>query len=300
VDIIKVQNLTKDYGDGCGIFDVDFSVKEGEVFGLVGINSAGKTTLIRHLMGFIRPQSGKCSIMGKDCTRYSAELKKYIGYIPGEISFPDVKSGNDFFELQSDFRGNRGSERVKNLCKHFNLDASARLKRMSKGMKQKSAIVNAFMSDSKVLILDEGTTGLEPLMQKAFIDLILEEKSKGKTVFMSSHMFDELESTCDHVAFLKNGRIIDIVKISEICGNERIKKYNIGFVNTDDYDAFIKKKFNIVRKQNKLNQVTIDISDEDINSLFAVLSEFEIKFITQIPQTLENYFKEKYTNMEDE
>jgi ABC-2 type transport system ATP-binding protein len=294
-NIINIQNLTKNYGLGRGLFNINLSVREGEVFGFVGINGAGKTTMIRHLMGFLRPNKGKCSVMGKDCIKNSANLKKYIGYIPGEISFPDVKSGIDFFKLQAEYMGLPGISRATELAERFNLDATAKLKRMSKGMKQKSAIVNAFMSDSKVLLFDEGTTGLDPLMQKVFTDLVREEKQKGKTIFMSSHMFDELESVCDRVAFLKDGRIIDTIELSKIRGNERIKEYKIEFVNTGDYNSFLEKDFKIIRKKDDLRQTTIQISDDDINELFRVLSAFKIKFITQKPQTLETYFLEKYT-----
>jgi ABC-2 type transport system ATP-binding protein len=297
-NIINIQNLTKDYGLGRGLFGVNLSVREGEVFGLVGINGAGKTTMIRHLMGFLHPTRGKCSIMGEDCWRNAEELKTFVGYVPGEIAFPDVKSGIDFFKLQAEYMGMNGISRAVDLAERFNLDATARLKRMSKGMKQKSAIVNAFMSDSDILLLDEATTGLDPLMQKVFTDLVREEKHRGKTVFMSSHMFDELESVCDRVAFLKEGHIIDIIELSKIRGDERVKEYKIEFVNDGDYLAFLGKPFNVKQRQEEYKQVTITIPDDDINELFRVLSAFEVKYITQKPQTLETYFLEKYNNTE--
>lgn len=296
--IIKIENLTKNYGQGRGLFDVNLSVREGEVFGLVGINGAGKTTMIRNLMGFLHPHHGKCSIMGKDCIRNAAELKHVIGYIPGEISFPDVRTGIDFFKLQAEYMNMRGINRAHELAELFNLDATARLKRMSKGMKQKSAIVNAFMSNADVLLLDEGTTGLDPLMQKVFTDLVREEKHKGRTVFMSSHMFDELESVCDRVAFLKEGHIIDVVELSKLRGNERIKEYKIEFSNSDDYAAFLSCPFEIKRKQEEYNQVTVNIPDDNINELFGALSPLNVRFISQKPQILEAYFNEKYNNTE--
>jgi ABC-2 type transport system ATP-binding protein len=294
-NIINIQNLTKNYGLGRGLFDINLSVREGEVFGLVGINGAGKTTMIRHLMGFLHPNKGKCSIMGMDCWSKAAEIKNAVGYIPGEISFPDVKSGIDFFKLQAEYMRLPGISRATELAERFNLDATAKLKRMSKGMKQKSAIVNAFMSDSQILLFDEGTTGLDPLMQNVFTDLVREEKHRGKTVFMSSHMFDELESVCDRVAFLKEGRIIDIIELSKIRGNERVKEYKIEFVNAEDYASFLEKSFTIIRKKDDLRQVTINIPDEDINELFSVLTAYKVRYITQKPQTLETYFLEKYT-----
>lgn len=297
-EMIKIDGLTKDYGQGRGVFDIGLSVKEGEVFGLVGINGSGKTTMIRHLMGFLNPQKGRTSIMGKDCWKHSAELMQHIGYIPGEIAFPDIGTGTDFFKLQAQYHSVKDMSVVKDLTERFNLDPTAKLKRMSKGMKQKTAIVNAFMSDAKILLLDEGSTGLDPLMQSEFTELVKEQKRKGKTVFMSSHMFDELESTCDRVAFLKDGHIIDVVDMSTIRGNETVKEYKIEFEIKAGYLDFLTRPFNISRRQERYNQVTIHIPDSDINNMFSVLSGIEVKYITQIPRTLESYFMDKYINSE--
>lgn len=136
-------------------------------------------------------------------------------------------------------------------------------------------------------------------MQETFTDLILEEKHQGRTIFMSSHMFDELEETCDRVAFLKNGHIIDVVEMSKIRGNEQIKKYKIEFVNAEDYLQFTSLPFEFERKQEAIHQVTILIPDEKLDALFAALKKLNVKFISQIPQTLERYFKEKYNTEED-
>jgi ABC-2 type transport system ATP-binding protein len=299
-NMIRIRNLTKDFGDNRGIFDINLSVKEGEVFGLVGINGSGKTTMIRHLMGFLHPDKGQSSIKGRDCWKRAARIKKDVGYIPSEIAFPDVGTGTNFFHLQADYLNVKNRRKITHLAERFNLDPTAKLKRMSKGMKQKTAIVNAFMSDSKVLLLDEPTTGLDPLMQKVFTDLILEEKHKGKTIFMSSHMFDELETTCDRVAFLKEGHIIDVVEMSKIRGNEFVKEYKIAFLNDLDYRTFLDMDFNIIRKQNKFNQVTIHIPDDKLDYLFSVIHKMDIEYMTQIPQTLERYFNEKYNDDTEE
>ncbi|MBM6615030.1 ATP-binding cassette domain-containing protein [Desemzia sp. RIT804] len=297
-EMIKIKNLTKDFGEGRGIFDVDLNIKKGEVFGLVGINGSGKTTIMRHLMGFLHPDKGNTSIMDKDCWKKAAELKKYVGYIPGEISFPDTHSGMDFLKLQADYMGLKSMAYAEELIDHLNLDATAKLKRMSKGMKQKIAIVNAFMYNSDILLLDEATTGLDPLMQKSFTEIIKNEKKKGKTIFMSSHMFDEMENSCDRVAFLKNGKIIHVVDMETIRGNEKLKEYKIEFNNKDDYNKFSKQPFNITRRQDEYNQVNIHIWDKDINKLFNVLSMLDVRFISHQPYTLEKCFKEIYNNTE--
>jgi len=296
--IIKIQNLTKDFGKGRGIFDVNLSVNEGEVFGLVGINGSGKSTIMRHLMGFLHPDKGSTSIAGLDSWTNAAELKHRVGYIPGEISFPDVRSGMDFLKLQTDYMGLSNRAYANELIERLNLDVSAKLKRMSKGMKQKAAIVSAFMFDSEILLLDEATTGLDPLMQKSFTEIVKQEKKKGKTIFMSSHMFDEMESTCDRVAFLKNGKIIRVVDMKTIRGNETVKEYKIEFNNKADYRKFILLQFDIIRTQDEYNQATIHIPDAEIDKLFGVLSAMDVRFISHNPYTLEACFKEVYNNTE--
>ena len=154
------------------------------------------------------------------------------------------------------------------------------------------------MTDSDILLLDEPTTGLDPLMQKAFTDIIIAEKKKGKTIFMSSHLFDEMEHTCDRVAFLKNGHIIHVVDMSTIHGNESVKEYKIEFANSTDYTDFLSRRFNVLRKQDEYNQASISIPDADIGSLFHVLSGMDIRFITHKPYTLEACFNDVYNKTE--
>lgn len=291
--IVEIKNMTKDYGEGRGIYDVDLSIEKGEVFGFVGTNGAGKTTTIRHLMGFLKPQKGSATINGKDCWKNSAEIKKYIGYIPGEIAFLDAPTGSEFLKRQAKLLGLKDMSYAEELIKKLQLDPTANLKRMSKGMKQKTAIVAAFMADPEILILDEPTTGLDPLMRAEFIDIINEEKKKGKTIFMSSHMFEEVESTCDKVALIKDGRIIAVKSTKEIRHSEE-KTYKIEFNSNEDYKKFLSEEFNIVDKRDNQNQVIININDKNINTLTKVLIGYNLKFMTEIKYTLEKYFNSLY------
>lgn len=192
MSLINLNHITKDYGNGRGIFDVNIAIEEGEVFGYVGTNGAGKTTTLRHLMGFLKPSKGFATINGLDCWGQSAEVKRMVGYVPGEIAFPDAPTGNAFLKRQAELLNLKDMRYAEEIIKKLQLDPSANLKRMSKGMKQKTAIVAAFMTDSPILILDEPTTGLDPLMRAEFVDLIKAEKKKGKIIIMSSHMFEEL------------------------------------------------------------------------------------------------------------
>lgn len=289
-NIIEVKNLTKDYGDGHGIFDLNFSIKKGEVFGFVGTNGSGKTTTIRHLMGFLKAQSGECLINGYNCWSDATKIKKYVSYVPGEIAFPDLKTGTEFLKVQAELLGLKNMDRANYLCQKLQLDTSANLKRMSKGMKQKTAIVAAFMADKEILILDEPTTGLDPLMRETFLDLIKEEKEKGKTIFMSSHLFNELEDTCDKVALINKGKIIDIISLDDI-DNLPTKTYKIEFNNVEDYKKFIKLKYEILETKPQYNQVTIKIENEQINRLLRQLTKYSLKFIAEIKFSLEEYFR---------
>lgn len=208
MSVINVHNLTRDYGMGKGIFDVSIQVEQGEVFGFLGPNGAGKTTTIRHLMGFIKPKAGICQIDGLDCWKNRDKIQKRLGYISGEIHFFDDMTGKEFLKFISEYRNIKTPNRTQEMLERFELDPRSRIKKMSKGMKQKIGIVSAFMHDPDILILDEPTSGLDPLMQNRFIELVAEEKKKGKTILLSSHMFEEVERTCDRIGMIRNGKLV--------------------------------------------------------------------------------------------
>ncbi|MDR3263206.1 MAG: ATP-binding cassette domain-containing protein [Clostridiales bacterium] len=293
MSVIKLNNLTKDYGDGNGIFDISLEVAKGETFGFVGTNGSGKTTTIRHIMGFLKSDGGTASVLDMDAWTDSPEIKRSVGYVPGEIAFPDVKTGTDFLKIQAEFLGITDMTYANYLIKTLQLDPSANLKRMSKGMKQKTALVAALMGDKEILILDEPTTGLDPLMRASFMELIAEEKKKGRTIFMSSHLFEEIEDTCDRVALIKDGRLIDIADMEKI-RYHNIKTYKIEFNNSNDYKQFYGSGFNVIRKQDNHNQVTVEIDDKNVNELFKALKGLDVKFISEKRYDLEQYFNKFY------
>ncbi len=228
--VITTSHLTKDYGYDRGIFDISLDIKEGEVFGYLGTNGSGKTTTIRHMMGFLKSDSGSVMVEGKDPWKNAPEVMKRVSYIPGEIAFPDLKTGTDFFRVQAQYLHVTDFTYMNHLIDVLELDPSATLKRMSKGMKQKTAIVAALMGDRDTLIMDEPTTGLDPLMRETFLDLIREEKAKGRTVFMSSHIFEEIEEVCDRVAIIDKGQIVSVLDLSEF-RHGSIRTYAVNFVD---------------------------------------------------------------------
>jgi len=291
--ILRVEHLTKDYKKGRGVFDISFEIKQGEVFGFLGPNGAGKTTTIRHLLGFSKPQQGSTSVFGLDAWKHPKSIQKKAGYLPGEISFPDDMTGMEFIKYIAALRGMKDFTKAEELMKRFQLDPSGKLKKMSKGMKQKTAIVCAFMHDPELLILDEPTSGLDPLMQQIFKELIREEKSKGKTILMSSHLFEEVEGTCDRIAIIKDGKIVTVVDPLTIRHNEN-KHYKIEFIDFADYASFITESFRILEQKEKSKQVVVEIADASINDLIAALHHRPIKFISEIKVTLEDYFMDYY------
>lgn len=292
--IIKVKHVTKDYGQGRGIFDVSFEIKEGEVFGFLGPNGAGKTTTIRHLMGFIKAQEGELLINGQDCWESSAIIKRDIGYLPGELAFPKSMTGDQFIKFMANERQITDMTRTEELKGIFELDASEAIKDMSLGTKRKLAIVTAFMHQPKILILDEPTSGLDPVMQERFIQFILQEKAEGKTILLSSHIFSEVDATCDRIAIIKDGEVVSTIEATQLKRNSN-KAFKIEFSRFADYEKFLAQtEFSISIKRPDQNQIKLNLTDEKMQQLFEELSEVEVQFISEIKFTLEDYFMDFY------
>ena len=295
--VISMKNLTKDYGYGRGIFDLSLDINKGETVGYVGTNGSGKTTTIRNIMGFLKPTSGSVSVLGMDSWQNAMEIKKYIGYVPGEIAFPGVNTGDEFLKIQAEFWGIKDLSYANHLINCLQLDTSANLKRMSKGMKQKTAIVAALMNDPPILILDEPTTGLDPLMRESFMDIIVNEKKKGKTIFMSSHIFEEIEVACDRVGLIKDGHLVRVTEMSEITNND-VRTYNIEFLTAESYQTFITKNFVFESLMPQRKRVIVNIKDDEIHELFIALEGLQVKFISETKYTLSKYFDNLVKNGE--
>lgn len=292
--LIEIDHITKDYGNDRGVFDVALGIKAGEVFGFLGPNGAGKTTTIRQILGFIRPDKGQIVINGKQVRKHYYETNAQIGYLPGEINFPDGMKGMELIHWIAKLRGMDGLGRAPELIEQFQLkNANSDVKRMSKGMKQKIGIICAFMHDPSILILDEPTSGLDPLMQEAFIELVRDEKRRGKTVLMSSHMFTEIEKTCDKTAIIRNGCIVGEVDMADI-NKSKHKEYKIKFRSTEDSQRFAMEPFIFSEVAHEKCRVKVKIDAEDINRLFQALSRYDVQYLTEIKQTLEDYFMRFY------
>ena len=292
MSVIKVDNISKDYGSKRGVFNLSFEVNRGEIFGMLGPNGAGKTTTIRQLMGFIKSDKGSAKILDMDCFVNRENIQLKLGYLPGEIAFMDEMKGSDFIRFIAEMKLIKSKKRINELTDLFELDANRKIKNMSKGTKQKIAIVCAFMNEPEVVILDEPTSGLDPLMQKKFIELILEEKRKGTTIFMSSHIFEEIEKTCDRTAILKDGKLIAIENMEEL-KNKRKKVFEIIFKTEKDADSFADKYNADVMKNQNTYMVKEAVSGE-INNFIKDLSNYDVLDINSVTQTLEELFLHFY------
>ena len=287
---IELKQLTKDYGLGRGVFDLTLDIAEGEMIGYAGTNGSGKTTTIRNILGFLKPTEGCAVVRGMTSWEHASEIARLIGYVPGEIAFPDLRTGVDFLKCQAEFLGVTDMRYANELIERLQLDPRANLKRMSKGMKQKTALVAALMSDAPILILDEPTTGLDPLMRATFLDVIREEHRKGKTVFMSSHSFEEIESTCDRVALINDGHIVDVCRMSDIT-DRPVKEFKIEFHQKEDFARFLTEPLRFIRLQEIYNQATVQIPSADTAALLSMLRRYDVRFISELPYTLEQHFK---------
>ncbi len=298
--IIDVDHLTKDYGYGRGVFDVSIKVHKGECYGYLGPNGAGKSTTIRHIMGFSRPQKGKITVLGIDSFGHEEEILKHVGYLPGEPAIPAGLDGMGFLRMMQDMRGERNDERLNYLLDLFRLDPNVPVKSMSLGEKRKLAVVAAFMNDPDVLILDEPTSGLDPVMQQIFIHFIIEEKKRGKTILLSSHIFSEVDATCDKISIIKDGIHVSTFNASDLKEMDTIT-YNLHFKDKANYDLFLKKKIKCEIVSENINRkiITIKINKKDYKPFFESLEGIYITEFDEKPFTLQDYFMSFYKEEKD-
>lgn len=304
MNVIEVNNLTKDYGSGRGVFDVSIAVNKGEVFGFLGPNGAGKSTTIRHLMGFSKPDSGETLIFGKPTFKKYYEILDKVGYIPGEIALPAGLTGYEFIRMMQDMQGVKNDAQLKRMLDMFELSDEVLYgdtKRMSLGVKRKLAVVTAFMHDPEVLILDEPTSGLDPVMQDVFVKYIHEEKARGKTILLSSHIFSEIDSTCDRIAIIKDGRIVSDF-IADDLKHASKKYYDVRFKSEADEKTF-ENKISSVSSADMIKtdgeRAYLSVDDKDLNAFISLLSDLDPVAFSNRRESLEDYFMKFYKEDKD-
>ena len=290
--MITVSELTLTYPSGKGVFDLNFAIARGAVAGYLGPNGAGKTTTIRALLGFMRPDSGKCQIGGLDCTAQAPLIQKTLGYLPGEIAFPDGMTGDEFLKFLSDMRGTKNGGRRKRLLDMFELDPKGMIRKFSKGMKQKLGLTAAFMHDPEVLILDEPSSGLDPLMQNRLTELLLAEKACGKTILMSSHIFEEVEKVCDSMLIIREGRIVEQADVRSLKSAQR-KVFLLATASPEESASLLKAE-GFQSRLDLSGHLEVFVSGEEVDRFVKSAAKLTVLNLNVKQQTLEDIFISYY------
>jgi ABC-2 type transport system ATP-binding protein len=289
--VIDTAKLTKYYGKQLGIEDVDLEVKRGEVFGYLGPNGAGKTTTIRTLLDFIRPTSGSATVFGLDIRQSSVDIHRRVGYLNGELALYNNMTGEDLLKYLGNLRGGLDWKYVRELAARFQCDLSRRIQGLSLGNKQKLGLLQAFMHKPELLILDEPTNGLDPLMQHEFYDLLTETKKEGRTIFLSSHILPEVEKVCDRVGIIRQGKLVTVETI------EALKSHSVRQLEIHFARAIPKEKFSNMQGirdilvQDKL--LTCNVVGS-LDALVKAAAQFEVINIISHEPSLEDIFMTYY------
>jgi len=294
-NVIEIKDLKKHFSTKFGfgpkvkaVDGITFEVKKGEVFGFLGPNGAGKTTTIRCLMDFIRPTSGLVNIFGKDSIKDSVEIKKEIGYLPGNVRLNNNWSGHDHIKFIQGIRGK--NHKALEIASKLDLDLGKKFRTLSSGNKQKLGITLALMYEPKLLIMDEPTVGLDPLLQNEIYKMLESLKKKGTTIFISSHNLPEVEKVCDRVGIIKQGKMVEVETLKELSG-KRLHKFEVRFENKIKPSDF---KFDGVENIEVISDgLTFDVGG-DINAVMEKLAKYKISDISISHADLEEVFLKFY------
>jgi ABC-2 type transport system ATP-binding protein len=290
-NIIETHGLTMYYGAQRGILDVDLQVQKGEVFGFLGPNGAGKTTIQRVLMDVIRPTSGRATIFGLDCQKQGVEIRKRVGYLPGELSLYAHLKASAFLDLIASLRESNVDVSYRNeLCERLNLDPSRKIKALSRGNKQKVGIVAAFMGKSDLLVLDEPTSGLDPFMQQVVMELVQEAKGDGRTVFFSSHILPEVQAVCERVGIIKEGKLIKTDRVESLT-EQQFKRLEIHFRQLPPPDTFTFNGVTEIKRED--SRITLEVAS-GMDKVMETAVRFGVQDIETLPVTLEEIFMAFY------
>jgi ABC-2 type transport system ATP-binding protein len=290
--VINTTRLTKYYGAQLGISEVDLAVNRGEVFGYLGPNGAGKTTTIRTLLDFIRPTGGSATIFGLDARQSTVAIHRRIGYLNGELSLYDDMTGADLLRYLGNLRGGLDWKYVQELAARFQCDLPRRIQGLSLGNKQKLGLLQAFMHKPELLILDEPTNGLDPLMQHEFYDLLNETKKEGRTIFLSSHILPEVEKVCDRVGIIRQGKLITVETIESLKSHS-IRQLEIHFAAPVPKENFVNIPGvrDIIIRDNLLTCTVVG----SLDALVKAAARFEVVNIISHEASLEDIFMTYYS-----
>ena len=288
MNAIEVKNLKKHFGKTKAVDGISFAVAEGEIFGFLGPNGAGKTTTIRCLMDFIRPSEGEITILGMDAHRDTVKIKEEIGYLPGNVKLYDKWTGKEHIDFVESIRGK--SEHVAELVKLLEFDPKKRFKSLSSGNKQKLGIILALMHEPKILVMDEPTLGLDPLLQNKIYLLLEEYKKKGTTIFFSSHNLPEVERVCDKVGIIKEGKLVEVASLKELEG-KKLHKVEVRFNDKFKASDF---KFDGVESVEEIADGIILTVGGNLNPVIRKLAKYDLADIQISHASLEEVFLKFY------
>lgn len=295
-DIIVIRDLKKYYGRSRGVERVNLTVREGEIFGFLGPNGAGKTTTIRTMIDYIRPTSGSISVLGRDPVKEGAEVRREIGYLPSDFSMEGRMTARRYLRFLLGMMEYSGKDRIEEMAERFELELDRRIKDFSRGNRQKVGLVSAFMHFPKLLIMDEPTTGLDPLMQQEFYKLVLEEKKRGVTIFLSSHILSEVDAVCDRVGVIREGELVAVETINKF-KEKTGQLMKVRFGSMPDTGVF--ERIDGISDVKRLDDETLQLTVfSNVDAVVKELAKHTIKKLSFEETSMEHVFLKYYGKQE--
>ncbi|WP_432361551.1 ABC transporter ATP-binding protein [Sporosarcina sp. UB5] len=294
MSVLEVKDVTKTFGKFTALDGVNFNIGSGEVFGFIGPNGSGKSTTIRIILGILKATGGDVSVFGKDAWHDAVEIHKRLAYVPGDVNLWPNLTGGEVIDLFSKLRGSTTTSRREELIRKFDLDPTKKCRTYSKGNRQKVALIAAFSSDADLYILDEPTSGLDPLMERVFQECVMDVKSKGKSVLLSSHILSEVEKLCDRVGIIRQGKIIETGSLTELRHLTRTHM----LVETKQPISSLHELQGVHEIEETEQGLTFQVDTEELDATIRHISQFGIEKLESAPPTLEDLFLRHYERKE--
>lgn len=294
MSVLKTSHLTKKFGDFAALDGVDIEVEKGEVYGFIGPNGSGKSTTIRVLLGILKATSGKAEVFGLDVWKDAVEIHKRVAYVPGDINLWPNLTGGEVIDLFLKLHGGSDKNRREELIRRFDLDPAKKCRTYSKGNRQKVALIAAFSSNAELYILDEPTSGLDPLMERIFQECVMEAKSEGKSILLSSHILSEVEKLCDKVAIIRQGKIIETGTLSDL----RHLTGTVMLVETKKPIPLLHEVKGVGGIKEQDGALSFLVDAEQLDNVIRYVSEFGIIRMESAPPTLEELFMRHYEGID--
>lgn len=287
---VEISGLSKYFGKVHALRNIDLNIKEGEVFAYIGPNGAGKSTTIRVMLGILQASAGSVKLFGKDAWKEAVEIHKRVAYVPGDVNLWPNLTGGEVIDLFVRLRGSHNKELRERLVRDFNLDPTKKCRTYSKGNRQKVALIAAFASEVDLYILDEPTSGLDPLMEQVFQSCVLEQKNRGKGVFLSSHIMSEVERLCDRVGIIREGQLVEVGTLDEL---RHLTSYSMTVVTEKELEGLESQNgvYDVVQER---NTATFRVNTDEMGAVITHITGFGIKKLESKPPSLEELFMRHY------